>query len=102
MTISFTSNGEIASRINPGLYALLTALGAGAAGAFIPSRFVFSMSGETFGIGEDSGAAVGPYEQGFAFTGTIKQVEIELKTELDQQFKEAMQQGQIDAALSSQ
>lgn len=37
-TISFTSNGEIASRINPGLYALLTALGAGAAGAFITSR----------------------------------------------------------------
>ena len=37
-TISFTSNGEITSRINPGLYALLTALGAGAAGAFIISR----------------------------------------------------------------
>jgi uncharacterized hydrophobic protein (TIGR00271 family) len=38
ITISFTSNGEITSRINPGLYALLTALGAGAAGAFITSR----------------------------------------------------------------
>jgi uncharacterized hydrophobic protein (TIGR00271 family) len=38
VTISFTSNAEIASRINPGLYALLTALGAGAAGAFITSR----------------------------------------------------------------
>jgi uncharacterized membrane protein len=38
VTISFTSNGEIASRINPGLYALLTALGAGAADAFITSR----------------------------------------------------------------
>jgi uncharacterized hydrophobic protein (TIGR00271 family) len=38
VTISFTSNGEIASRVNPGLYALLTALGAGAAGAFITSR----------------------------------------------------------------
>ena len=37
-TISFTSNGEITSRINPGLFALLTALGAGAAGAFIISR----------------------------------------------------------------
>ncbi|HXZ05386.1 MAG TPA: DUF389 domain-containing protein [Ktedonobacteraceae bacterium] len=37
-TISFSSNGEITSRINPGLYALLTALGAGAAGAFIISR----------------------------------------------------------------
>lgn len=38
VTISFTSNGEITSRIHPGLYALLTALGAGAAGAFILSR----------------------------------------------------------------
>jgi len=38
VTISFTSNEEITSRINPGLYALLTALGAGAAGAFITSR----------------------------------------------------------------
>jgi uncharacterized hydrophobic protein (TIGR00271 family) len=38
ITISFTSNGEITSRINPGLYALFTALGAGAAGAFIISR----------------------------------------------------------------
>jgi uncharacterized hydrophobic protein (TIGR00271 family) len=38
VTISFTSNGEITSRINPGLYTLLTALGAGAAGAFITSR----------------------------------------------------------------
>ena len=38
MTISFTDNQEISSRINPGLYALLIALGAGAAGAFITSR----------------------------------------------------------------
>jgi uncharacterized hydrophobic protein (TIGR00271 family) len=38
ITISFTSNAEITSRINPGIYALLTALGAGGAGAFIISR----------------------------------------------------------------
>lgn len=37
-TISFQDNPELASRINPGLFALLTALGAGAAGAFIFSR----------------------------------------------------------------
>ena len=36
--ISFTENGEIASRISPGLMALLTALASGAAGAFIMSR----------------------------------------------------------------
>jgi uncharacterized hydrophobic protein (TIGR00271 family) len=38
VAISFTDNGEIASRIQPNLYALLTALGSGAAGAFITSR----------------------------------------------------------------
>ena len=38
VTISFTNNDELASRTNPGLYALFTALGAGAAGAFITSR----------------------------------------------------------------
>ena len=43
-TISFTDNEEINSRINPGLYALVTALGAGAAGAFITSRAEISDS----------------------------------------------------------
>ncbi len=38
VVISFTENGEIVSRIQPGLFALFTALGAGAAGAFIVSR----------------------------------------------------------------
>lgn len=38
LAISFTANGELASRINPGLLALFTALGSGAAGAFITSR----------------------------------------------------------------
>lgn len=38
VTISFTDNYEISSRTSPGLYALVTALGAGAAGAFITSR----------------------------------------------------------------
>jgi uncharacterized membrane protein len=38
VTISFTSNGEITSRVNPGLLALLTALASGAAGAFIVAR----------------------------------------------------------------
>ncbi len=38
ITISFVENAELASRISPGLYALLTALGSGAAGAYITSR----------------------------------------------------------------
>jgi uncharacterized hydrophobic protein (TIGR00271 family) len=36
--ISFETNGEIVSRISPGLLALLTALASGAAGAFIATR----------------------------------------------------------------
>jgi uncharacterized hydrophobic protein (TIGR00271 family) len=38
ITISFTQNSEIASRISPGLFALITALAAGAAGAYITAR----------------------------------------------------------------
>ena len=38
VTISFLSDAEIISHIHPGLYALLTALAAGVAGAFITSR----------------------------------------------------------------
>jgi uncharacterized hydrophobic protein (TIGR00271 family) len=38
VAISFHENGEIASRISPGLVALLTALASGAAGAYITSR----------------------------------------------------------------
>jgi uncharacterized membrane protein len=38
VTISFLSDAEITSRIHPGLYALFTALRAGAADAFITSR----------------------------------------------------------------
>jgi hypothetical protein len=60
------------------------------------------MSGETFDIGVDTGAPVGPYEHGFPFTGTIKKVEIELKSELDEGSKDVVQQGQQNAALSSQ
>lgn len=38
ITISFTENSELAARVSPGLYALITALAAGAAGAFIVER----------------------------------------------------------------
>jgi uncharacterized hydrophobic protein (TIGR00271 family) len=38
IAISFSSNGEITSRVNPGLFALLSALASGAAGAYITAR----------------------------------------------------------------
>ena len=38
VSISFTENAELASRISPGLIALLTALASGAAGAYITAE----------------------------------------------------------------
>ena len=35
------------------------------------------MSGETFDVGVDTGAPVGPYESGFPFTGEIIEVVLE-------------------------
>jgi arylsulfatase A-like enzyme len=64
--------------------------------------FIFSMSGETFDVGEDTGSPVGPYEHGFPFTGTIKKVEIELRSMPDAAAQHAMHEGQVDAALKSQ
>ena len=60
------------------------------------------MSGETFDVGEDTGAPVGPYEHRFPFTGTIKKVEIELRDVPDAAVQQVAQQGQVDAALKAQ
>jgi len=66
--------------------------------------FLFSMSGETFDVGEDTGAAVGPYEHGFPFTGDIKKVEIELRTdgEAAEQHGKAFGEGLARGAMASQ
>ena len=64
--------------------------------------FIFSMSGETFDVGEDTGAPVGPYAHGFPFTGTIQKIEIELRDAPDAAAQQAVQQGQVNAALKAQ
>ena len=64
--------------------------------------FIFSMSGETFDVGEDTGAPVGPYAHGFPFTGTIQKIEIELRDAPDTAAQQAVQQGQVNAALKAQ
>ncbi|NOK23932.1 hypothetical protein HMI50_43910 [Corallococcus carmarthensis] len=64
--------------------------------------FLFSVSGETFDVGEDTGAAVGPYAHGVPFTGTIKKVQIALRSEHDAGTKQAVHAGHVDAALKSQ
>ncbi|HZF41629.1 MAG TPA: hypothetical protein VE715_22610 [Blastocatellia bacterium] len=64
--------------------------------------YLFSMSGETFDVGEDTGAPVGPYEHEFPFTGKIKKVQIDLRSEQSATVRQAMRKGQMDAALKSQ
>lgn len=64
--------------------------------------FVFSMSGESFDVGIDFGAPVGPYEPEFPFTGAIKKIQIDLTSELAEADRQAMLYGQFQAALASQ
>ena len=64
--------------------------------------FVFSMSGETLDVGEDTGAPVGPYERGFPFNRTIRKVEIEIKPALDTKSKHDAAVGELVGALRSQ
>jgi arylsulfatase len=64
--------------------------------------FLFSMSGETLDVGEDTGAPVGPYNPGFAFTGGIRKVEIEIRPALDTRSKQDATEGELVGALRAQ
>jgi len=64
--------------------------------------FLFSMSGETLDVGEDTGSPAGPYESGFPFTGTIRKIEIEVRPALDARAKQAVAEGELVGALRSQ
>jgi hypothetical protein len=64
--------------------------------------FVFSMSGETLDVGEETGSPVGPYKPGFAFTGTIRKIEIEIKPALDAKSKQDAAEGELVGALRAQ
>ena len=44
---------------------------------------VFSMGGETFDVGTDTGSPVGPYPHGFTCTAMIHEVTIEVLEEVD-------------------
>ena len=63
---------------------------------------VFSMSGETFDVGIDTGSPVGPYPHQYPFTGTIVGVTLERLDEPSAQTREAVRQGSFRASLSSQ
>jgi arylsulfatase len=64
--------------------------------------FVFSMSGETMDVGEDTGAPVGPYPPGSPFTGVIRKIQIEVKPALDAKAKQDTAEGEFAGALRAQ
>ena len=63
---------------------------------------VYSMSGETFDVGVDTGSAVGPYPHGFNFTDQIIAVTIERLDEPPPQIRQKMREGEFRASLSTQ
>jgi arylsulfatase len=63
---------------------------------------VFSMSGETFDVGVDTGAPVGLYPHLFPCTVTIKDVTITLLDEIDAETQQAITEGVFKAALAAQ
>jgi arylsulfatase len=63
---------------------------------------VYSMSGETFDVGLDTGSAVGPYPHGFNFTDEIIGVTIERLDEPPPQIRQKMREGEFRASLSTQ
>lgn len=63
---------------------------------------VYSMSGETFDVGRDTGAPVGDYPHGFPCTAQIIGVTLERLSELDEATRKAKAEGDLKAALSAQ
>ncbi len=62
---------------------------------------VFSMSGETFDVGCDTGAPVGPYPDNFHCTAEIRTVTLERLDEPDAETADLTKQGAVTAALAS-
>ena len=60
------------------------------------------MSGETFDVGIDTGAPVGPSESGFPFTGKILEVVLERIGKRDDATTKMMEDGMLDAGLRTQ
>lgn len=63
---------------------------------------IFSMSGETFDVGIDTGAPVGPYPHGYPCTAEIVGVTLERLTELDAAAAAAVRAGTEKAVAASQ
>jgi arylsulfatase len=63
---------------------------------------VFSMSGETFDVGIDTGSPVGPYRHNFECTAQIESVTLERLDEPPKDILEKMREGEFRASLSTQ
>ena len=63
---------------------------------------VFSMSGETFDVGIDTGSPVGPYRHNFECTAQIESVTLERLDEPPRDILEKMREGEFRASLSTQ
>ena len=63
---------------------------------------VFSMSGETFDVGLDSGAVVGPYPHVYRFTGEIHGVTLERLSEPSAEVKALLADAEFRASLAIQ
>ncbi len=63
---------------------------------------VFSMSGETFDVGLDSGAPVGPYPHRFECTATIESVTLTRLKDPDPEVRAQMAKGEFEAEMTAQ
>ena len=63
---------------------------------------VFSMSGETFDVGVDTGSPVGPYQHGFPCTAEIHGVTLERLSEPGEAVAAAVRAGLLEAGLRTQ
>jgi len=63
---------------------------------------IFSMSGETFDVGRDTGSPVGPYPHNFRFSGDIDAVILTRLDKPDDATERAERKGRFRASLSSQ
>ncbi len=63
---------------------------------------VFSMSGETFDVGIDTGSPVGPYPHDYRCTAEITSVTLERLTTPDEETRNQMLAGEWTAAMSTQ
>jgi arylsulfatase len=63
---------------------------------------VFSMSGETFDVGIDTGSPVGNYHHNYNFVGNIKGVTLERLSEPSPEIAERIREGEFRASLATQ